>query len=286
MPPTWPVAPSTRDPPTHFTSQTDPDGDVDGVVPDVEVAAQAWEVWRDEVAFADRFVAEAPDLDVVGNDSWRGPVSLRWVLVHMCCAPGSVEQAKAVEQTMPAALRQRCLVHRPQPAGEDPHERAAQGDGRLLGDVRPARGHRARPGRRRPRPTKVDDFARRWRDSYPAALRILLADREALTHYLLTPREHWTRVRHSNLIERTFGETRRRVKVIGRLAGETSCVSLVWAVLDRSSRGAHGVHHDPRQATPAPDLRRQPLTPPTPLRHTPTVHGRAARRCRDMPHYR
>jgi hypothetical protein len=31
------------------------------------------------------FVAEAPDLDVTGKipDAWRGPMSLRWVLVHM-----------------------------------------------------------------------------------------------------------------------------------------------------------------------------------------------------------
>jgi len=27
------------------------------------------------------------------------------------------------------------------------------------------------------------------------------------------------------------------VKVIGRLPGESSCLSLVWAVLDRASRG-------------------------------------------------
>jgi hypothetical protein len=35
------------------------------------------------VAFAERFVTEAPDLDVEGDDSWRGTVSLRWVLIHM-----------------------------------------------------------------------------------------------------------------------------------------------------------------------------------------------------------
>src|SRR5664280_406735 len=35
-----------------------------------------------------------------------------------------------------------------------------------------------------------------------------------LTVYLRFPREHWNRIRHSNFIERTFGETRRRVKVI------------------------------------------------------------------------
>ncbi|MBV9163884.1 MAG: hypothetical protein JO281_20560 [Pseudonocardiales bacterium] len=37
-------------------------------------------------------------------------------------------------------------------------------------------------------------------------------------------------------IERAFGETRHRAKVIGRLPGETSCLSLVWAILDRASR--------------------------------------------------
>jgi transposase-like protein len=42
-------------------------------------------------------------------------------------------------------------------------------------------------------------------------VRCLLADRESLTVYLRFPREHWSRVRHSNFIERTFGETRRRL---------------------------------------------------------------------------
>lgn len=31
------------------------------------------------------------------------------------------------------------------------------------------------------------------------------------------------------------------MKVIGRLPGERSCLSLVWAVLDRASRGWRGV---------------------------------------------
>jgi transposase-like protein len=48
------------------------------------------------------------------------------------------------------------------------------------------------------------------------------------------------RIRHSNFIERTFGETRPRIKVIGRLPGEHSCRSLVWAVLDRASHRWRG----------------------------------------------
>ena len=34
---------------------------------------------------------------------------------------------------------------------------------------------------------RIDAFAQRWRDSYPAAVRALLADRESLTVYLRLP---------------------------------------------------------------------------------------------------
>lgn len=74
---------SGQDAPPHFTSDTDPDGDFDGAVADPEVVAEAWEVWRAEMAFTDQFIAEAPDLDVTGIDPWSGPISLRELLVHM-----------------------------------------------------------------------------------------------------------------------------------------------------------------------------------------------------------
>jgi transposase-like protein len=69
------------------------------------------------------------------------------------------------------------------------------------------------------------------------------------------------RLRHSNFIERTFGETRRRVKVIGRLPGERSCLGLVWAVLDRASRGWRGVTMTPATVRQLQELRRQLLHP-------------------------
>jgi uncharacterized damage-inducible protein DinB len=72
-----------RDAPALFSSPADPDGDFDGATGDPWTVGAAWEAWRAEVAFAERLVAEAPDLDVEGEDSWRGRVSLRWVLLHM-----------------------------------------------------------------------------------------------------------------------------------------------------------------------------------------------------------
>ena len=45
--------------------------------------------------------------------------------------------------------------------------------------------------------------------------------------------------------------------IIGRLPGERTCTALVWAVLDRQSRGWRGVTVTPRALRRSQDLRRQ-----------------------------
>ena len=74
-----------EDIPDRFSSDEDLDGDFDGAVADPEIAAEAWEAWRAEVAWAEEFVSHHPNLDLPGKrkDRWRGEMSLRWVLVHM-----------------------------------------------------------------------------------------------------------------------------------------------------------------------------------------------------------
>ena len=86
---TFRVMMAGHDVPRLFCSDNDRDGDFDGAVPDPQVVAEAWDVWRAEVDFATWFVAEAPSLDVTGNDplnqhgSGGGLMSLREVLVGM-----------------------------------------------------------------------------------------------------------------------------------------------------------------------------------------------------------
>jgi hypothetical protein len=78
-----------QDVPRLFCSESNRDGDFDGAVPDPQVVAEAWDAWRVEVDFATRFVAEAPSLDITGDDSMNqhgsggGQVSLREMLVGM-----------------------------------------------------------------------------------------------------------------------------------------------------------------------------------------------------------
>jgi len=174
----------------------------------------------------------------------------------------------AIEQAFPKALRQRCLIHRARnvlakvPAGMQAEIKDAYwalfGTEDLKTQPGPERvelaGHR------------ITEMAGRYSATYPAAMKCLLADREGLTAYLRFPAEHHQRIRHSNFIERTFGETRRRTKVIGRLPGETSCLTLVWAVLDRASRGWRGLTMTADGPRLLQDLRRSLLDPPRQLR--------------------
>jgi len=67
----------------YFYSDDDPDGEFDSALPDQALVEEAWRAWRDEVAFADRLIAEAPSLDVVGKFGDDGRISLRELLVHM-----------------------------------------------------------------------------------------------------------------------------------------------------------------------------------------------------------
>jgi putative transposase len=113
---------------------------------------------------------------------------------------------------------------------------------------------------------RITEMAAKYGATYPAAMKCLLADHEGLTAYLRFPAGHHPRVRHPDFTERTFGETRRRTKVIGRLPGETSCLTLVWAVLDRASRGWRGLTMTSDGLRLLQDLRRSLLEPPRQLR--------------------
>jgi uncharacterized protein DUF664 len=78
-----------QDVPRLFCTDSDRDGDFNGAVPDPVVVAQAWDAWHTEVDFATRFVADAPSLDVTGDDplnqhgSGGGQMSLREALLGM-----------------------------------------------------------------------------------------------------------------------------------------------------------------------------------------------------------
>jgi putative transposase len=206
-------------------------------------ASESTDAWRD---FLDGMVARG----------LRAPV-----LVVSDGAPGLIA---AVELVFPHSLRQRCVIHRARnvlakvPVGHQAEVKKAfwalfDDTGQSPGDASVAV-VRAR----------AEGFAKTYRKQFPAAVECLMTDFASLTTYLRFPVGHHARIRHSNFIERTFGETRRRVKVIGRLPGERTCLGLVWAVLDRASRGWRGVVMSPAAVRQLQELRAQLLGPTVP----------------------
>jgi putative transposase len=176
------------------------------------------------------------------------------VLVVTDGAPGLLG---AVEQAFPAALRQRWLVHRLRnllakvSTSAQAEVKAAYWE--IFDDIQAPPGQAAVEEATR----RAQGFAARYEHIYPAAVAALTSTLEELTVHLRFPREPRQRIRHTNLLERTFGETRRRTKVIGRLPGERSCLMLVWSVLDRASKGWRGLTYTPAATRLLQDLRRE-----------------------------
>jgi putative transposase len=139
-------------------------------------------------------------------------------------APGLI---KAIEQCWPASDRQHCAVHRVRnllaKVPDRDRERIRRVYWQALDDA-----VNERDGRQRLL-ALVDELDTA---GYTAAAKCLSEDLDALVVHLRYPTRHRRRWRSTNLLERSLGEVKRRTKVIGRFPGETSCLTLVWAVLD------------------------------------------------------
>ena len=139
-------------------------------------------------------------------------------------APGLI---KAVEQCWPASDRQHCAVHRVRnllaKLPERERERIRAAYWQALDDATDERDGKQRLGALA---GELDGAG------YTAAAKCLADDLDALVVHLRYPLRHRRRWRLTNLLERSLAEVKRRTKVIGRFPGETSCLTLVWAVLD------------------------------------------------------
>jgi putative transposase len=145
----------------------------------------------------------------------------------MVVSDGAPGLCNAIEALWPEADRQRCTVHRLRnllAKVSEQHQEAV----------------RARYWQALDEAGSRDDGEHRLRElvgwlsdhGLTSAAACLADDLEALCVHLRYPLKHRRRWRSTNLLERSLGEVRRRTKVIGRFPGESSCLSLCWAVLD------------------------------------------------------
>ena len=149
-------------------------------------------------------------------------------------APGLI---RAVDELWPDADRARCTVHRlrnllaklPDRPGLHAKVRAAYWAALDAATCPEDAEHGLR--------VLVGELSR----DFPSAAACLADDLPALTVHLRYPLRLRKRLRSTNLLERSLEEVRRRTKVIGRFPGETSCLTMAWAVMDLVIAGAHGL---------------------------------------------
>jgi transposase-like protein len=141
-------------------------------------------------------------------------------------APGCI---KAIEAIYPKSLRIRCWFHKMQNlAGKVPPMVWPELKAEIVA-IRDASSYEQGKA-------AAEQFIARYRREYPSLVACLTDDLEAILSHLKLPVRHRKSIRTTNLIERSFGEERRRTKVIPGFFTEQSCLKLVFSVLIHAAK--------------------------------------------------
>jgi putative transposase len=130
----------------------------------------------------------------------------------------------AVADLFPTSLRQRCLVHKQRNVmNAIPKREQQEVTTELTGIWKQEKKEDAL--------LNLAAFKAKYRQRYPEAIRSLIEDEEhLLTFYAFPPVMH-RYIRSTNAIESLFSNVRQRTDQIDVFTTETSCVTIVWAVM-------------------------------------------------------
>lgn len=130
----------------------------------------------------------------------------------------------AIGKVMSGATWQRCRVH----FMRNLLARVPQGDKALVAAL--VRTVFAQPNREVAR-RQVEEVLRVMEPRWPQAAAVLRAAEDDVLAYMAFPKEHWTRIYSTNLLERLNREIRRRTDVVGVFPDEASALRLVGMLL-------------------------------------------------------
>jgi transposase-like protein len=131
----------------------------------------------------------------------------------------------AIASQFPDAQRQRCVVHKMENVlGYIPtHQQDA---------VKPELKAIFYQASRREADIELAAFCDKYANIYPSAIDCLRRDLDATLAFYAFPKHHWRAIRTTNLIERMFGEAKKRSKKMAApFRNETSCLLLFFAVV-------------------------------------------------------
>jgi len=130
----------------------------------------------------------------------------------------------AVASLFPVTLRQRCLVHKQRNVmNAIAHREHKEVATELAGIWKSQTLEEAR--------TQLAAFKGKYRLRYPEAVRSLCEDEDHLLTFYAFPQVMHRYIRSTNAIESLFSNVRQRTDQIDAFTTETSCLTIVWAVM-------------------------------------------------------
>jgi putative transposase len=145
--------------------------------------------------------------------------------IGLWISDGNQAMLNAITKKFPTSARQRCVVHKMD---------------NVLSYIPTKQQEQLKPELRalfyqKDRQTAdqaVAAFIEKYRSVYPTAIACLQRDLEACLTFYAFPKEHWKTIRTNNVMERLFGEVKRRSHTMAAaFRNEESCLLLFYAVI-------------------------------------------------------
>lgn len=145
--------------------------------------------------------------------------------VDLWITDGNKAMLNAIEIKFPSAQRQRCIKHKMENVlsyiPEKQHDQ-----------VRPELKAIFYQDNREKADQVLTAFIAKYEKIYPSAIECLKRDLEACLTFYSFPRKHWKFIRTTNVIERLFGEVKKRShKMSAAFRNENSCLLMFYAVI-------------------------------------------------------
>ena len=176
-----------------------------------------------------------PILAVVGIDERENQAAWEEVLddlkrrgvqqVDLWITDGNQAMLNAIDLKFSSSQRQRCIRHKMNNVlGYIPESQQAQVEPELKAIF--YQESRAKADQ------EVAAFCEKYAQSYPTAVDCLKRDLEACLTFYAFPKNHWKTIRTTNVIERLFGEVKKRThKMAAPFRNEDSCLLMSYAVI-------------------------------------------------------
>ena len=167
--------------------------------------------------------------------------------IGLWISDGNQAMLNAITKKFPTSARQRCVVHKMDNVlSYIPNKQQEQ--------IKPELKALFYQKDRQAADQAVAAFSEKYRSIYPTAIACLQRDLEACLTFYSFPKEHWKTIRTNNVMERLFGEVKRRSHTMAAaFRTEESCVLLFYAVI-RSLKFNKLTMSAASQAQPDPEL--------------------------------